>query len=238
MIPTQLCQVRTNVSYSNDFGIFEIGRVVKGVDDNNLCIEKKMLGITLFSKTNSIKDQYFRLRDMLAAIADDVKHRELSFVTTEAEHCYEHPVNYNRILIDGTDIGYIAMVHPTVGKNIDKKGNVVFAEIDVDKFASVSVNALVYDEPSKYPAIEYDLSLDLPSDTMYCDLISCWEDDGTDLLKNVSVVDTYDTELVHRITVRFEFVSADRTLSSAEVQEIIDRITANLTKIGVRIKTA
>ena len=45
MIPTQLCQVRANVSYDTDFGIFEIGRVVDGLDENGICREKKMLGI-------------------------------------------------------------------------------------------------------------------------------------------------------------------------------------------------
>ncbi len=236
MIPTQLCQVRTNVSYSNDFGIFEIGRVVNGVDENNLCIENKMLGITLFSKTNSIKDQYFRLRDILSSLTDDIKHCELTFLKTQAEHSYEHPVNYNRILINGTDVGFIGMVHPTVGKNIDKKGNIVFAEIDVDKFAGAKGKELVYDEPSKYPSIEYDLSMDMPKDVLFSDIRACWENADTDLLRNVSVIDTYDTELIHRITVRFLFGSNDRTLSSAEVQNVVDKITDSLAAMGVFIK--
>ena len=46
IIPTQLCQVKQNTSFAPDFGIFEIGRVVDGVDDNNLCVEKKKLAIT------------------------------------------------------------------------------------------------------------------------------------------------------------------------------------------------
>lgn len=237
MIPTQLCQVRANVSYSNDFGIFEIGRVINGVDENNLCVENKMLGITLFSKVRSIREQYFRLRDMLAGIAADVKHCELTFLGTEAEHSYEHPVNYNRILIDGNDIGYIGMVHPTVGKNIDKKGNIVFAEIDIEKFASAAGKALVYDEPSKYPSIEYDLSMDMPKDVMFSDLRHCWENENNGLLKGVSIVDTYDTDLIHRITVRFEFGSKERTLSSSEVQTVIDKITSNLASLSVFIKT-
>ena len=43
MIPTQLCQVKSNTSFASDFGIFEIGRVVTGIDENGLCIEKKKL---------------------------------------------------------------------------------------------------------------------------------------------------------------------------------------------------
>ena len=237
MIPTQLCQVRSNTSYANSFGIFEIGRVVKGLDENNLCIEKKMLGITLYSKgVTAVKDIYFKTRDILAAIASDIKHSSLEFVKAEPQHSYEHPVNYNRVILDGTDIGYIGIVHPAVVKNIDKKCSVVFAEIDVEALAGTATKAIEYCEPSKYPAIEYDLSLDIPQEMMFSDLKKCWNSEGGELLRDVSVIDTYDTEDIHRITVRFEFGSNERTLSSAEVQEIIDRVVENLAKQNVTIK--
>ncbi len=237
MIPTQLCQVKTNVSYAPEFGIFEIGRVVNGLDENNLCIENKNLAITLYSKTANIKDLYFNLRDILVAITADIKHSELEFAATSPKHDYEHPVNLNHIILDGQVIGTIGIAHPTVNKNIDKKGNVVFAELDMNKFANAKVNDIVYDEPSKYPSMEYDLSLNLPEDMYFGTLRDCWKNDGTELLKSVKVIDTYDTDTVHRITVRFEFSSHERTLSSDEVQAIIDRITSNLADKGVTIKT-
>lgn len=235
IIPTQLCQIKTNVSYAPEFGIFEIGRVVNGLDENNLCIENKMLAVTLFSKTTSLKDLYFRMRDILAAIADDVKHSELEFVKAEPTHSYEHPVNLNRIILDGKDIGVIGIPHPTVAKAVDKKGSIVFAEIDINQFASAKTQPIEYDEPSKYPAIEYDLSMDIPQGVYFSNLRECWKNDGTELLQSVSVIDTYDTEDIHRITVRFVFSSNERTLSSAEVQEIINSIAVNLAGIGVTI---
>ncbi len=236
IIPNQLCQVKSNVSYAPEFGIFEIGRVVNGLDENNMCVEHKKLAITLFSKTTSMRDLYFRLRDILASLALDIKHSELTFAAKEAEHDYEHPVNLNTVLLDGKELGVIGIVHPTIGKNIDKKANIVFAEVDVDTFASEKDKGIVYSEPSKYPSIEYDLSLDIPEGALYGDLKECWTNEGKDILKGASIVDTYDTDEVHRITVRFVFSSDERTLSSAEVQEIIDKITANLSTKNVTIK--
>ena len=238
MIPTQLCQVKSNVSYSPEFGIFEIGRVVNGLDENNLCIENKNLGITLYSKQTELKTLYFRLRDILVELARDIKHSEPEFVKTEPTHTYEHPVNLNRVILGGIDIGIIGTVYPTVGKNIDKKGNIVFAEIDVNKFAAADTKPIEYDEPSKYPTMDYDLSLDMPKEMLFAELTRCWKSDDSGLIKNVSVVDTYDTEEIHRITVRFEFSSNERTLSSAEVQKVIDSITNKLADINVTIKTA
>ena len=236
IVPTQLCQVKTNTSYAPEFGIFEVGRVVEGLDENNLCIENKKLAITLFSKTKDVKTLYFELRDMLAVITSDIKHKTLTFKTAQPRHSYEHPVNLNTIMIDGAEIGTIGIVHPVVGKKIDKKASIVFAEVDMNTFTEAEKSAIVYEEPSKFPPIDYDISLEIPSGIFYSNLMECWKNEGTEILRNTKIVDTYDTETVHSITVRFEFSSNERTLSSAEVQEIMDKIIANLEKIGVNLR--
>lgn len=238
IIPTQLCQVKTNTSYAPDFGIFEIGRVVNGVDENNLCIESKKLAVTLFSKTKDVKTLYFELRDMLAVITSDLKHETLSFRKAEPKHSYEHPVNLNAVMIGNKEIGTIGIVHPTVGKKIDKKASIVFAEIDMSEFTQAENAAIVYEEPSKFPPIDYDISLEIPSGVFYSDLAESWKNEGGAILKNTKIVDTYDTETVHSITVRFEFSSNERTLSSNEVQDIIDKVIANLEKLGVKLRNA
>ena len=236
IIPTQLCQVNTNKSYAPTFGIFEIGRVVEGLDENNLCIEKKNLAITLFSKTETVKDIYFKLRDILAVITDDLKHKELSFRLCDAQHSYEHPVNLNEIILEGEVIGKIGIVHPVVSKKIDKKASVVFAEIDINKFASVNNDSIQYSEPSKFPVMNYDLSLEIPEGMFFEQLKDCWKNLDCEILKGTKIVDTYETDKFHSMTIRFDFASHARTLSSTEVQEIMDKIIANLGEIGVKLR--
>ena len=236
MIPTQLCQVKTNVGYAPDFGIFEVGRVVTGMDENNLCVEKKMLAITLYSKTNELEKLYFELRDILAVITDDLKHKTLSFVKAEPTHSYEHPVNLNTIVLDGREIGTIGIVHPVVGKKIDKKANIVFAEVDMQAFADVKNASIIYEEPSKYPPMDYDISVVVPSGVLFSDLAKSWENEGRGILKSTRIVDSYDTDLFHSITIRFEFSSNERTLSSNEVQEIMDNVIENLKGINVHLR--
>lgn len=236
MIPTQLCQLNVNKGYAPEFGIFEIGRVVEGMDENNLCIEKKKLAISLFSKVKDVRDLYFELRDILAVITDDLKHKQLEFKTAEATHGYEHPVNLNSIILDGEVIGKIGIVHPVVGKKLDKKAAIVFAEVDMQAFADKKNASITYDEPSKFPPMDYDLSVVVPSGVLFSDLSQCWKNEGTEILKNVKIVDTYDTELFHSITIRFEFSSSERTLSSAEVQAVMDKVIENLKGINVNLR--
>ena len=236
MIPTQLCQLNVNKGYAPEFGIFEIGRVVEGMDENNLCIEKKKLAISLFSKVKDVRDLYFELRDILAVITDDLKHKQLEFKAAEATHGYEHPVNLNSIILDGEVIGKIGIVHPVVGKKLDKKAAIVFAEVDMQAFADKKNASIIYDEPSKFPPMDYDLSVVIPSGVLFSDLSKCWKDEGAEILKNVKIVDTYDTELFHSITIRFEFSSSERTLSSAEVQAVMDKVIENLKGINVNLR--
>ena len=236
MIPTQLCQLNVNKGYAPEFGIFEIGRVVEGMDENNLCIEKKKLAISLFSKVKDVRDLYFELRDILAVITDDLKHKQLEFKTAEATHGYEHPVNLNSIILDGEVIGKIGIVHPVVGKKLDKKAAIVFTEVDMQAFADKKNASIIYDEPSKFPPMDYDLSVVVPSGVLFSDLSQCWKNEGTEILKNVKIVDTYDTELFHSITIRFEFSSSERTLSSAEVQAVMDKVIENLKGINVNLR--
>ena len=195
-----------------------------------------MLAITLFSKTRDIKTLYFELRDMLAIIAGDLKHKTLSYKAVEPTHAYEHPVNLNNILIDGNAIGTMGILHPSVLKKIDKKANIVFAEIDMSAFTEAEVAPIVYDEPSKFPSMTYDISVEIPAGVLFENLESCWRQEGTELLKSTRIVDTYDTEDIHSITVRFEFSSSERTLSTAEIQAIMDKVIANLSAIGVTLR--
>ena len=236
LIPTQLCQVNTNVGYAPEFGIFEIGRAVTGMTDDNLCVEKKLLAITLYSKTEDVRALYFKLRDILAVIADDVKHRQLGFTSVEPAHGYEHPVNLNSIEMDGKTIGKIGIVHPIVGKKIDKKAAIVFAEVDMQAFADIDNASIVYDEPSKFPPMDYDISVVIPRGVLFADMAKCWENEGNGILKSAKIVDSYDTDLFHSETIRFMFSSNERTLSSDEVQEIMNKIVTNLGEIDVKLR--
>jgi hypothetical protein len=81
-----------------------------------------------------------------------------------------------------------------------------------------------------------DLSLELGKNDLFSSLRETWEGIADELLRSTKIVDTYDTEFIHSITVRFEFGSNERTLSSAEVQEAMDEIIKNLGDIGVTLR--
>ena len=233
MIPTQLCQVKTNTGYAPEFGIFEIGRTVDGVDENNLCREHKMLGITLYSKTEDVETLYFKLVNMISVIIDDIRHKPLSFTKAEADHSYIHPRNYNSILIDGAEIGKIGIVHPTTAKKIDKKASVVFLEIDVKKLAEAADAGIKYEEASRFPGIDIDLTF---ISDRYEPIAKAVAAANCPLIKSISVLGTYSDANGKTITVRLNCVHPERTLTKDEVMDVVNGICADLEKNGIMMK--
>ncbi|WP_296977963.1 phenylalanine--tRNA ligase subunit beta [uncultured Eubacterium sp.] len=235
IIPTQLCQVKSNTSFALRFGIFEIGRVVTGLDENNNCIEKKKLAITLFSKIAPVSVLFYKLRDILEIMSDDIKHKPLTFEAKQAEYPYQHPVNLNRVFCDGVEIGEIGIVYPTVQKKIDKKASIVYAEIDVEAFANIENASIQYIEPSRFPEMEIDLSF---ISKTFAPISIAIAEAKSPLVKNVYVTDIYEDENdgSKSITTRIVFAHPERTLTKEEVTEVTDKIIATLKDKGIELK--
>ena len=234
MIPTQLCQLKANTSFAVNFGIFEIGRVVTGIDENGLCIERKMLGITLYSKVVPLQKLYYRIKNMLDIITDDLKHKPLTYEAMEPTHAYQHPRNLNAVFCDGEKIGTIGLVHPTVMRKIDKKAvSVVYAEIDVTALSGIENASIQYEAPSKFPGIEMDLSFVAPTFAPIAKAIRATQ---SPLIKTVEVTDIYEGEGIKSITTRIIFADPERTLKREEVQAVADEIIATLNQEGIALK--
>ena len=233
MIPTQLCQVRSNLGYAPEFGIFEVGRVVTGMTSDNLCIEEKHLGITLYRKGQNVREQYFEMKAIIETLVDELKHKAVSFEKLEPEFDFEHPVNLNAVIVDGNVIGKIGLIHPSVMKKLDKRATVVFAEIDMDKFAAIENYSIHYVGPSKFPAIEIDLSF---LSSRFAPIKKAIENAACELIKNVDVIDIYEAEDNSSIAVRLTFSDNTRTLTKEEVTAVTDGIINDLEKVGILLK--
>ena len=233
MIPTQLCQLKTNSSYAPSFGIFEIGRTVDGIDENNLCREHKKLAVTLFSKTETTETLYFKLIRMISVAVDDIKHKSLSFTAKETGLNYIHPKNFNAIVCDGKEIGEIGVVHPEVLKNIDKKANVVFLEVDMKDLVETENAGIKYAEASKYPSIEVDVTFVADTFRPIKEAIALI---NSELVKKTSVVDTYNDANGKSITIRIVFSHPERTLVKDEVMVIVNELIAKLESKGIKLK--
>lgn len=236
IIPTQLCQVKSNISYASDFGIFEIGRVVEGLDEKGLCRERKKLAITLFSKTLDTEALYFKLLRIISVAVDDIRHKKLSFAPRVAGNSYFHPKNCNAIICDGAELGKIGVLHPNILRKIDKKAAIVFLEIDIQNLVDIEDAGLIYHETSKFPSIDIDLTF---LSEKFEPISKAIVASGSELIKKVAVIDRYRDEShskVKSITTRLTFSHPSRTLTKDEVMAVVDGIVGELKESGIELK--
>ena len=235
IVPSLLVFAHENRSYAQEYGIFEIGRVAEGFKEDSSCDEHKKLGIVLFSRTNTEKELYFKMLEILTVLFTEVKHVQPTFKKCEPNHPWQHPVNTAEILADDKAFGFVSTLHPVCGGKMDKKAAIVTAQVDMGDFAKMTTGDIWYQEPSKYPGIDIDLSLNIQPDTKFADLVPAW--DIPDMpLKNVQLIDRFEAEGQKSITLRYVFSANDRTLSMEELQPYTDQILKNLSAMQVTLK--
>ena len=127
----------------------------------------------------------------------------------------------------------MGLVHPSVLAKINKKSQVVYAEVDVQLLSSVPEGAFIYRVPSRYPGMEQDLTVRC---SRYEPIAQAVAAVNSPLLQKISVVSVFEDEQGKTISVRLYFSHPDRTLASEEVQQVMDAVVANLNAAGYRLK--
>ena len=235
MGPTLLSVLQENRAFSADFGVFEIGRVAEGLGEDGLVKERKKLGIALFSRTQGEKELFMRLIEMMKAVSRSVKRVEPELANCEPRFKWQHPRNSAVIMAGGEALGRVCALTPSVLRNIDRKAAVVCGELDMDAFAGLAAGELGYNEPSRFPGIDIDLSVVLPEGMRFADMEPAWR--GAGHLTGVSLIDSFQQAGRRSLTLRFGFSSMEKTLSKEEVQPIVDGIVEKLGAAGAVLRS-
>ena len=113
---------------------------------------------------------------------------------------------------------------------------IVYFQIDMELFNEVPVQEVLFQDISRYPAIDYDISLVLPKNANFNEAKAKIAGLKIAELKSTNVFDVYELENETSVTVRFSFGAYDRTLSMDEVQADIKKIVAELEKCGIKAR--
>ena len=236
MIPTLLTFINENKGCREAYGIFEIGRVVKGLDEAGLCDERRTLGIALYARGQSEEALFFKLKHMADELIFTLRQVRAQFPHMDPAHGWQHPVNTFAVDLCGQALGHIGALHPRNGQLIDKKAAIVAAELDLGLLAEIEARQIQYSEPSKYPGIDVDLSFILDGH-IYAEIARIAEEQGGPWLQSLALVDVYPLEgQSSSVTIRFSFADRAKTLARAEVQPRVDSLVAALQEKGILLK--
>ena len=217
--------------------LYEIGNVYlpKALPLTELPEERKKLTLGMFGEGD-----FFVLKGVLEELFLKLGLEGKVQYEPSQEKPFLHPGRQALVYVGGTYAGFLGQVHPEVCENYDMKCEAYVAGIDLPVIAEKATFERKYKGVAKYPAVNRDLSLVMKKDIFVGQLEKVMKEKGGKLLESIQLFDVYEGSQIEEgyksVAFSLVFRSPERSLETAEVNKIVDKILAELEKMGVKIR--
>jgi phenylalanyl-tRNA synthetase beta chain len=135
----------------------------------------------------------------------------------------------------GEVLAVFGQLQQDVAREYKLRQAVWVAEIDVERLLDFSLRSRQFRPFSKFPAVERDFSLVVPAEVPYARLSAAVTGLAIEEIRGFRPVDSFPER--HSLLLRVTFQSPSRTLTSAEVEGLGERLLAALAPLGVRLRS-
>ena len=215
-----------------DISIFEIGKgfYKKGEvygEDTKLCV--LMSGKYSTGLNNNKTVDFYVIKGIAEEVLDYLGYSgRYSFMKQEMPK-EMHPGQSAMINVNGSNIGMIGKIHPSVTKD-----DVYVLEINLDELFTKKVGKMKYKEFSKFPSINKDIALVVDKKSVSKDIEKVIKSAGGSLLTNIEVFDVYTGVGVgidkKSIAYSLTFSDMKKTLTDEEINGLMDKIIDTVSK--------
>ena len=215
-----------------DISIFEIGKgfYKKGEvygEDTKLCV--LMSGKYSTGLNNNKTVDFYVIKGIAEEVLDYLGYSgRYSFMKQEMPK-EMHPGQSAMINVNGSNIGMIGKIHPSVTKD-----DVYVLEINLDELFTKKVGKMKYKEFSKFPSINKDIALVVDKKSVSKDIEKVIKSAGGILLTNIEVFDVYTGVGVgidkKSIAYSLTFSDMKKTLTYEEINGLMDKIIDAVSK--------
>lgn len=215
-----------------DISIFEIGKgfYKKGEvygENTKLCV--LMSGKYSTGLNNNKTVDFYVIKGIAEEVLDYLGYAgRYSFMKQEMPK-EMHPGQSAMINVNGSNIGMIGKIHPSVTKD-----DVYVLEINLDELFTKKVGKMKYKEFSKFPSINKDIALVVDKKSVSKDIEKVIKSAGGSLLTNIEVFDVYTGVGVgidkKSIAYSLTFSDMKKTLTDEEINGLMDKIIDAVSK--------
>jgi phenylalanyl-tRNA synthetase beta chain len=237
---TALSAVSHNVAHRNvDLKLFEIGRAYFPPDEQGVWVEEDRLMLLVTGKTDADwrtparEMDFFDLSGGLQCLATHFHWPALTFEPK--------PINYFTadlsfdVRLGGESVGWIGCLDQEIARRADIKQPVYLAQIRIDNVRQKSTTLVAYQPLPAYPAAPRDLAAVVDAHVKVGDLVDLVKKRAGDIAESVDIFDLYVGKQIgtgkKSIGIAIVYRSADRSLSSEEVDQRQAEIVADLKKV-------
>lgn len=233
-----LTSLATNANRKNKVAkLYEFGNVYlpKALPLTELPEERMKLTIGMYGDGD-----FFDLKGVLEELTDKLGLKGQCTYVPTTEYPFLHPGRQAKIVKGDELIGVIGQVHPEVCDNYSFKAEAYVAIIDMPTLVELSSFDIKYEGIAKFPGSTRDLSLVMDKSIFVGQIEEVIKKCGGKLLESYKLFDVYEGEQIVKgkksVAYTMTFRAKDRTLETAEVDKIIDKILKELSKLGIEIR--
>lgn len=217
--------VEENFKNFSEFSIFEIGTIIESNQN------KRVLSIILCGKEKELEQLYNKAKTVTGYIFKALKHKEITLSNNVNEKEY-YDKNLGKIInVDDTKIGTINVLDKIYTNKLSKKKAIICIDIDFDKYAKLEKDIILEKVVSKYPSVELDYTIIMPTDKKYEDLKEVLKEFKSKLIERNELVSIYE----NKYTIKYVLGSPYKTLEQKDLQTFKERFIAHLKENGYSI---
>ena len=217
--------------------LYELGNVymAKELPLTELPDERMKLTIGMYGEGD-----FFDLKGVCELIFDKAGIGVKREYRAEKNIPYFHPGRCAVVMCGDECIAEIGEIHPDVARNYGLGDRVYAAVIDLPSIQPLANVERKYRGVPKYPAVNRDISMIVPSDVTNGMIEHMIEQRGGKILEDCSLFDIYEGAPIlpgfKSMAYSLRFRSAEKTLEDAEIQSAMKKILNGLEALGAELR--
>ena len=183
---------------------------------------------------------FFSMKGVVEEFLDKIGMHEKEVYDPNAGKSFLHPGRQANIVYDGTVIGYMGEVHPTVAANYGIGDRAYVAVLDMPSIVEKATFDRKYEGIAKFPAVTRDISMVLPKEILVGQVEEIIVTRGGKILENYELFDIYEGSQIKEgfksVAYSLSFRAKDHTLTDTEITSAMKKILDGLKALGAELR--
>lgn len=241
-IPSMLETLSFNYNNKNEKAcLFEVGKEYLPVDGRELPDEPDRLAFGMYGGNVDFYD----IKGVVEALLSEMGINEVEYVRTCNSEAFDeksalHPGRGAVILKDGTAIGIMGEVHPSVQENYGIKTKTYIAKLNVPEMMKAAVAEISYKPLPKFPASTRDLSVICDDALPVAELEKAIKGAVGKILEKVTLFDVYKGEQIEKgkksVSYSITMRSHEGTLTDEQADGAVKKALKALADVGAELR--
>ena len=183
---------------------------------------------------------FYTMKGVVEEFLDKIGMHKKENYDPQAGKTFLHPGRQAEILYEGTVIGYLGEVHPTVAASYGIGDRAYVAVLDIPEILNFATFDRKYEGIAKFPAVSRDISMVVPKSVLAGQIEEIIAQRGGKILESYQLFDIYEGSQIQKgyksMAYSVTFRAKDRTLEDGDVNAAMKKILNGLEGLGIELR--